>query len=191
MKTLQIVLAAGLFLGSTAMAGPITYIANLDGAAEVPSNASPGMGRAVVTIDTIAHTLLVDVVFSDLLGTTTASHIHCCTASPGSGNAGVATVLPTFTGFPLSVTSGSYTHTFDLSVLSSWNPAFVTAQGGTASGAEAALAAGLSADEAYLNIHSSLFAGGEIRGYLVPSPEPGTFLLAGGALLGLIVRRRK
>jgi hypothetical protein len=35
-------------------------------------------------------TMRVPVTFADLVGTTTASHIHCCTATPGSGNVGVA-----------------------------------------------------------------------------------------------------
>ena len=69
--------------------------------------------------------LRVEVSFSGLVGTTTAPHIHCCTASPLSGNAGVATLTPTFTGFPLGVTSGTY----HLTLSPSWNPAFVTAHG--------------------------------------------------------------
>ncbi len=191
MKTLPLVLASGLLFGITAQGGPITYFATLNGSGEVPPNASPGTGTATVTIDTVAHTLMVDVMFSGLSAPTTASHIHCCTASPGTGSAGVATTVPTFTGFPLGVTSGTYMHTFDTTLLSSWNPAFVTANGGTASGAEAALAAGLVDDEAYLNIHTTAFPGGEISGFLVPIPEPGTFLVVGAALGFLLTRRKR
>jgi hypothetical protein len=42
----------------------------------------------------------------------------------------------------------------------------VTANGGTTAGAEAALLAGLEAGQAYLNIHTTMFPGGEIRGFL-------------------------
>jgi len=60
-------------------------------------------------------------------------------------------------------------HTLDLTQASSWNPAFVTANGGTVGGAEAALAAGLNAGHAYLNIHTTMFPGGEISGFLTSS----------------------
>ena len=68
-------------------------------------------------------------------------------------------------GFPLGVTAGTYTRTFDMTDPASYNPAFVTANGGT-TGAEAALLAGLQAGQAYLNIHTTMFPGGEIRGFL-------------------------
>jgi len=193
MRIARLVFSAALLAG-TACAGILTYDANLTGTAEVPPNASPGTGFATVIFDTTANTMEVDVTFSDLLGTTTASHIHCCTATPDSGNAGVATTTPTFTLFPLGVTSGTYDHIFDLTLASSYNPAFVTAQGSVAN-AEAALLAGVADGEAYLNIHTTVVPGGEIRGFLQPAPattpEPGTFALAGVALLGLALRRRR
>ena len=43
----------------------------------------------------------------------------------------VATGVPTFLGFPTGVTNGYYDHTFDLTLASSFNPAYVTANGGT------------------------------------------------------------
>ena len=168
------------------------YDANLDGPSESPANASPGTGFAEVDYDNLLHTLTVQVSFSGLLGTTTASHIHSATAVPGAGTAGVATTTPTFSGFPLGVTSGSYSNTLDLTLASSYNPAFVTANGGTTASAEAALIAGINAGEAYLNIHTTQVAGGEIRGFLTQVPEPSTFALAGvGAAALLIFRRRR
>src|SRR6185503_329116 len=83
----------------------------LNGASESPANGSPGTGFATVTYDSVAHTLELDVTFSGLLGMTTASHIHAPTAVPFTGTASVATTSPTFAGFPLGVTSGSYQNT--------------------------------------------------------------------------------
>jgi hypothetical protein len=102
------------------------------------------------------------------------AHIHCCLASlfAAGTNVGVATTVPAFPGFPLGVTSGTYDHVLDLTSASSYNPAFVTMQGGTVVAAEAALINGIETGKTYLNIHTTNFPGGEIRGFLVASPTP-------------------
>jgi CHRD domain/PEP-CTERM motif len=178
----------------TGWAATTVLSANLSQANEVPPTLSPGTGTAIVTLDTIAQTLRIQAAFSGLGSGTTASHIHCCLASPflPGVNVGVATTTPTFTGFPLGVTSGTYDHTFDLTLASSYNPAFVTAQGGLA-GAEAALENALVAGETYLNIHTVNFGGGEIRGFLSAVPEPSTWamMLLGFAGLGFAFRSRR
>ena len=165
---------------------PIPFVATLTGSSENPPNASPGTGLATVTLDLDLQTMLVDVTFSGLLGTVTVSHIHCCVAAPA--NAGVATAVPTFPGFPSGVTAGTYSQLFDLTDAATYNPAFITAQGGTLAGAEAALEAGIQAGNAYLNIHTDPvngFPGGEIRGFLAAVPEPSTLLLFGTGLVAL------
>ena len=167
------------------------YQANLDGPSESPPNASPATGFAQVDYDDALHTLFVDVSWSGLLGTTTASHIHAATLTPGSGTAGVATTTPYLSGFPIGVTSGTYSNTLDLTLASSYNSSYISANGGTTAGAEAALAAALAADEAYLNIHSTVFGGGEIRGFLVAVPEPCSFALAIGAAFGMALLHRR
>ena len=165
------------------------YTEPLSSGNENPVNSSTATGYAIVTVDTIQNTMNVQVTFSGLTMGDTASHIHCCIA-PG-GNVGVATTLPTFTNFPSGVTNGTYNNTFDLTLASSYNPAFVTASEGTTADAEAALLAGLAADDAYLNIHTTQNPSGEIRGFLVASPEPATSLLAGLALAGFALKRRQ
>jgi CHRD domain/PEP-CTERM motif len=177
-----------------AQATPITFEANLTQALEVPPTGSPGTGSATVVLDTTANTMLVDVTFSGLTSGTTASHIHCCLPSPflTGTNEPVATTLPFFPGFPIGVTSGTYDMSFDLTNAGTYNTAFETAHGGTVAGAEAALVAGIENGETYLNIHTTNFPGGEIRGFLVAAPEPASLVLLGSALLSFgLMRRRK
>jgi hypothetical protein len=92
------------------------------------------------------------------------------------------------------VLAGTYSNVFDLTLASTYTSGFVSANGGTAAGAEAALIKGLFAGQAYTNIHTVNFGGGEIRGLLVGIPEPTTLALFGAGLLGLfsfgMMRRR-
>jgi hypothetical protein len=143
-----------------------------------------------VTVDTVTNMLTINVSFSGLLSPTVASHIHCCV--PPGVNAGVATAVPSFPGFPLGVTTGTYLQTFDLTLVSTYNPAFITANGGTVAGAQAAFITGLVNGQTYLNIHTSMFQGGEIRGQLQAVPEPATLLLMGTSLIAAIgvIRKR-
>src|SRR5215472_14468591 len=75
-----------------AYGAPLTFVAHLSGLNENPPNASPAMGTAVVTLDPTAHTLQLNVTFSNLTANDTAAHIHCCLSSPfAPDNVGVAT----------------------------------------------------------------------------------------------------
>jgi hypothetical protein len=180
------------FLVTNANASIFEYDAFLSGPNENATNTSPGLGFGDFSYDSTAHTLQVQFTFSNLLGTTTASHIHAATASPGIGTAGVATTTPYFTGFPIGVTSGSYSNTLDLTLASSYNPSYVTANGGTTASAEAALINAMNLGEAYLNIHSTVMPGGEIRGFLTLVPEPSSAVLLGtGALAAAWKLRRR
>jgi hypothetical protein len=187
MKYLKLLIAVPLLAG-TAQATIVTYTAALNAANEVPPTISAGTGFATITVDSLLNTININVSFSGLTSIDTAAHIHCCV--PPGGNTGVATVMPSFPGFPLGVTSGSMNMLFDLTSAAFYNPAYIGANGGTTATAEAALLAGMGAGQAYFNIHTNNNMGGEIRGFLV-APEPGTLVLAGLTLAGLLLRRRR
>jgi hypothetical protein len=166
-----------LLLCNSAQAHVTHYEAELTGAAEAPPNASPGTGHADVYFDDVANTLRVVVIFSNLLTGVTAAHIHAATALANTGTASVATQTPSFAGFPSGVTAGSYDQTFDLSLASSFRAGYITANGGTADTAAAALIGALNDQKAYLNIHTTSHPGGEIRGFLHDVPDNGSTAL--------------
>ncbi len=142
-------LAAALLIALPARATLLNFHVNLSGANEVPPTPSPATGFADLTLDTITNDLTGHIEFSGLLAGTSAAHIHCCLDTPfGPGNAGVATLVPAFPNFPLGVTSGIDDFVLDLDLASSYNPAFITLQGGLAN-AEASFIGGLQSGRTY------------------------------------------
>jgi hypothetical protein len=148
-------------------------------------------------LDPTAETIQILASFFGLTTPDTAAHIHCC--APLGTNAGVATTLPAFAGFPLNVTQGTYlSPLFSLEDPTFFNPAFVTLEGGMEQ-AETALINGILNGMTYFNIHTTQNLGGEIRTQLLPIPVPGPIVGAGlpgliaacGGLLALARRRRK
>lgn len=184
-------LAACALAQAPAMAHESVYFGQLLGSSEVPVAATPGTGQVRITLDFDLLTMHVEASFSGLLGNVTAAHIHCCT-SPGS-NVGVASMTPSFSGFPTGVKAGSYDQTFNMALASSYSTAFITNNGGSAGTAFNALVAGLDAGKAYFNLHTSSFPGGEVRAVLTPVPEPTTsgMALVGLALVGATLRARR
>lgn len=164
----KIATLATLFLMFAAItpahAAIVQYEAILSGLGENPPNASPATGLAQFDFDTLTNTLtLTTGTFSGLLAPATAGHIH-------TGPAGVnGPVIIPFTTTP--ATSGVFTM-----------PATVL----TAGQVTALTTAGL-----YVNIHTSVFPGGEIRGQIMLVPAPaGLAMLGCAGLLGGRRRRR-
>ncbi|HOB96887.1 MAG TPA: FxDxF family PEP-CTERM protein [Aquabacterium sp.] len=160
-----------------------------------------GTGTLRLEYDEDGHTLLVQASWSGLTGNANNAHIHCCTAAPATGTAGIAlaqqpaNLLP---GFPLGGTFGTYEAVIDLTVASNYGTAFRLASGpgganGTPADAEARLISNLASQKAYLNIHTSYIGGGELRAFVTAVPEPQTYalMLAGLGVLGWAARRRQ
>ena len=173
-RSLFAALVVVLMVGASTFArsAEFTYTAVLSGASESPPNGSLGTGSVQVDINTTTHLMHILATFSGLTGNTTACHIHAPTAVAGTGTAGVATTTPSFVGFPLGVKFGIFENTLNMTLASSYNPSYITNNGGTTATAEAALFAAIAAGKAYFNVHTSSFGGGEIRGFLGDATTP-------------------
>jgi CHRD domain/PEP-CTERM motif len=174
--TIKAAVAAGLFGTALGASAATTIFSTTLGAAGEPVPTSFATGAAIVSFDDVADTVTVQLSFQGLANNAPFGHIHCCTTTPGTGNAPVAL---NFTPLP-SVTTGTYSNVFALTPT-----------------AFDALFAGAVAGRAYVNIHTpGLYGGGEIRGFLPAGviPEPGTYalMLAGlAAVVGVARRQRK
>jgi hypothetical protein len=187
--TLCLVIAVSI--PSSASAHTSVYTTTLSGPAEFPTNTSPGVGFSRLTVDLDLLTYRVEVNYSGLLGNPMAAHVHGPIPNPPADPiAGVATPLPSFPSFP-STKSGNYDQTFSLANASGYNTTFINANGGTISGAMNAFLNGLNTGKNYLNIHTSEFGGGEIRGFykLVPEPSTASLLVMALGVLGTPRRR--
>src|SRR5690606_23906570 len=89
-QTMVLVLTAGIACPCAAQ----VWGARLDGASESPPVATSGSGSARLTLDPNLLTLRVEAAFAEITGTTTAAHLHCCTADAQVGNAAVASTTP-------------------------------------------------------------------------------------------------
>jgi hypothetical protein len=138
-----------------ATGGPIMYAAELRGANETPPNSSTAFGSSLVTFDSVNNTLAFEVNTSGI-ASPSASHIH----RGASGTPGP--VIINFATGPSGFQGGKVTGSGAISALqsSSFLPSDLTA-----------LASASTANGYYVNVHSTAFGGGEVRGQLVPAQE--------------------
>lgn len=143
----------GLSLASAAFA-QTTYVAVLTGGSEVPPVATPATGNATVVLNAAQTQLSISVQFQNLTGTYTASHIHG--PAPAGTNAGVKW------GFVGVAAGWVFTNANHDGSISNFLVTGITATD----------VANLNSGNFYVNIHSTQFPGGELRGQLGSQPVP-------------------
>jgi CHRD domain len=192
LKMRALVALVAMFAGAAgSMAHEHIFETDLAGANENVPNFSPGAGTSTATLDLDLITLRLEVSFSGLTGTVTGATIFGPTSIAGTGTAGVMSPALAASGFPTGVTAGSYDFTFDLTVASGYAPTFITASGGTVSDALNALSASFEEGKSYINIQTTTFPSGEVRGFFTETPEPTTVsLFAIGGGIALLRRKR-
>lgn len=147
------------------------------------STGSGGIGSLGIFLDTDSNIISIDIAwgsengFSDLTGEATLLHLHGPTASLppfnfGETNMNLIINLGNSLNFNSSASGGGLIDQFFLS-----------------NQEEEYLLSG----RTYINVHTSMYPMGEIRGYLLPVnaiPEPGTATLVALSLITLLLNRR-
>jgi hypothetical protein len=167
--TLGTALCAGITIacGSDKPTAPtnIVYKANLAASNEVTSTgASAGVvstatGTWTGSLNPTTNVLSWTMTFSGLTTNSTASHIHA--QAPTSTTASVVLNFATFTGSTISLggTSGTASGSINLSSQVATPPSL------TISGDS--LLKAINAGQAYVNVHTTQYGAGEIRGQIV------------------------
>ena len=88
----KLLLAAGAALAVSACSQPMTFQTSMNAAAEVPQNASRGVGTVTATVYPSTKAMTYTAEYKDLTGPATAAHFHG-PAAPGA-NAGVVIGSP-------------------------------------------------------------------------------------------------
>ena len=132
---------------------PAIFVTVLEGAQEVPPVATTATGIAIAELNAAENQLTTTVYWSGLTTPTHLGHIHG-PAAVGAPAGVIFDLMP-----PLGATSGSVV---------AWTGAINATQVGY-----------LKASQLYVNIHSTMYMAGEVRGQLVPATVLRTGTLQG------------
>lgn len=150
-----VVCAAGLALVGLALAGENrNHSVHLTGALEVPANDSQAQGQAVFQLSQDGESLSYRLIVANIENVTQA-HIHL--APPGSNGGVVAWLYPSAP--PAMLIPGRTDGNLATGTITAANLV-----GALAGQPLSALIEHLEAGNAYVNVHTSQFPGGEVRG---------------------------
>ena len=122
-----------------------TFIATMTGAGETPANNTTGTGTATIVKSNGTYTYTI--TYSGMSGTLTGGHIH----GPAAAGTNTVVIVP-FANATGAATSGTLTGTF-----TSTNSVNISND---------SLDKLMTSGNAYVNLHTALNGGGEIRGQL-------------------------
>jgi hypothetical protein len=162
----------------------VAFTAVLNGAQEAPNpNNSTAIGFGNFLLNQAQTQLTFNVNYQGLGSAFAAAHFHNAPIGTAGGIVRGMTIGvegPGGTGSPNGSFNGVWSNTDAPIPANSQNfpltPTLVNA---------------LLAGNLYFNVHSANFPGGEIRGQILPVPEPGTLALTGLAFAGVIAYRRR
>jgi len=171
-----LLLGAIVALPFQAGAATVTHSFNLSGAQEVPAVGSLAAGSAQFTIDDQAGTITFFSAIFNLQGAPAAAHIHAAAAGVNG---------------PVVFDLGANSDSAGPVIIGPFSVPNSLAMAGVSKTIDVALAAAINATPwlYYMNVHTSAFPGGEVRGQLAPIPVPAALWLMPAAL-GLVLRRR-